>query len=44
VFPLTDVVHFLAHKLAGLGARRLTRALVFASPLDGLLFWHVNLQ
>ena len=42
MLALTDVFHLLAHELSGLSARRLPRALVFASSLDGLLFWHVN--
>jgi hypothetical protein len=44
VLSLTDVIHFLAHEFAGLGARRLALTFVLAGSLDSLLLWHVNLQ
>ena len=43
MLALTDVVHFLAHEFARLGARGLPLPPIPACPLDGPLLWHVNL-
>ncbi len=42
MLTLTDVLDLLPYELSCLGARRLALTFIFASPLDGLLFWHVN--
>ena len=40
VFPLTNVLDFLADKFARLCGGRFSFPLVLACSLDGFLFWH----
>jgi hypothetical protein len=44
VLALTDVVHLFTHEFSRLSTRRLSGALIFASPLYRLLFWHVEVS
>ena len=40
MFPLANMFHFFAHKLARLGRRRFAFALVFARVVKSFFFWH----
>ena len=40
MFPLANMFHFFAHKLARLGRRRFAFALVFARAFKSFFFWH----
>jgi hypothetical protein len=40
MLPFPDVMHFLANKLARLGGRRFSLALILPSRFDGFGFWH----
>ena len=40
VFAFPDVLHFFAHKLAGLSGRRLAFSLIFARAFYCVFFWH----
>jgi hypothetical protein len=40
MFALADVVHFFAHKLAGLSRWCFALAFRLARPLDRFLLWH----
>jgi hypothetical protein len=40
MFALSDVFHFLAHKLACLSRRRFPFALVLTRPFSRFFFWH----
>jgi hypothetical protein len=42
MFTLSNVFHFLAHELPGLGGRRFAFTLVFARPFNCFFFWHTE--
>ena len=44
MFALTNVLHFLSHKLTRLRRGRLTFSCVFSRPFDCLFLWHIQLK
>jgi len=44
MFALTDVLHFLSHKLSGLRGGRFTFARLLSRPVDCVFLWHIQLK
>jgi hypothetical protein len=42
MFAFANVLHFFAHKFAGLSGWRPAFALIFARPFSCIFFWHYN--